>query len=59
MEQKLTDFEDEINEFIKNKKVVDIKYNTKILYQDFFETSEKNDFEIEGTELKSVLILYE
>ena len=52
-------FENEINEFIKNKKIIDIKYNTQIVYQDFFETSEKNEFEIENDELKSVLIMYE
>lgn len=52
-------FEKEINEFIKDKKIIDIKYNTKISYQDFFETFEKNEFEIESYELKSVLIMYE
>ena len=52
-------FENEINEFIKDKKLVDIKYNTQIAYQDFFETFEKNEFEIESYELKSVLIIYE
>lgn len=52
-------FENEINEFIKDKKIIDIKYNTQIIYNCFFETFEKNDFEIEGYELKSVMILYE
>lgn len=52
-------FENEINEFIKDKKIIDIKYNTSIVYSDFFETFEKNEFEIEGCELKSVLIMYE
>ena len=52
-------FEDEINEFIKDKKIIDMKYNTSIVYSDFFETFEKNEFEIEGCELKSVLIMYE
>ena len=52
-------FENEINKFIKDKKIIDIKYNTKISYQDFFETFEENEFEIESYELKSVLILYE
>lgn len=52
-------FENEINEFIKDKKVIDIKYNTQIIYNDFFETFEKNEFEIENSELKSVLIIYE
>ena len=53
------EFENEINEFIKNKKVIDIKYNTQIIYKDFFETFEKNVFEIDGCELKSVLIMYD
>lgn len=52
-------FENEINEFIKDKKVIDIKYNTQIIYNAFFETFEKNEFEIENSELKSVLIIYE
>lgn len=52
-------FENEINEFIKDKKVIDIKYNTQIIYNDFFESFEKNEFEIENSELKSVLIIYE
>lgn len=52
-------FENEINEFIKDKKVKDIKYNIQIIYSCFFETFEKNEFEIEGHELKSVMILYE
>lgn len=52
-------FENEINEFIKDKKVIDIKYNTQIIYNDFFETFEKNEFEIENSELKSVMIIYE
>ena len=52
-------FENEINEFIKDKKVIDIKYNTQIIYNCFFETFEENEFEIEGHELKSVVILYE
>lgn len=52
-------FENEINEFIRDKKIIDIKYNTYAVYQDFFETFEKNEFEIESCELKSVLIMYE
>lgn len=52
-------FENEINEFIKDKKISDIKYNTSIVYSGLFETFEKNDFEIENNELKSVMILYE
>lgn len=52
-------FENKINEFIKDKKIIDIKYNTQIIYNCFFETFEENDFEIEGHELKSVVILYE
>ena len=52
-------FENEINEFIKDKKIIDIKYNTQIIYNCFFETFEENDFEVEGHELKSVMILYE
>lgn len=52
-------FENQINEFVKDKKVIDIKYNTQIIYNDFFETLEKNEFEIENSELKSVLIMYE
>ena len=54
-----TKFENEINEFIKGKKIIDIKYNTYPVYQDFFETFEKNEFEIEAYEFKSVMIMYE
>lgn len=54
-----TNFENKINDFIKDKKIIDIKYNTHVVYQNFFETFEKNEFEIEGCEFKSVLILYE
>lgn len=53
------EFENKINEFIKDKKIIDIKYNTQIIYNDFFKTFEKNEFEIEKDELKSVMILYE
>ena len=52
-------FENEINEFIKDKKIIDIKYNIQIMYQDFFETSARNDFEIENYEVRSVMIMYE
>ena len=52
-------FENEVNEYIKDKKIIDIKYNIQIIYRDFFETHEKNEFEIENDELKSVMILYE
>lgn len=52
-------FENKINNFIKDKKIIDIKYNTQIIYNCFFETFEKNEFEVECHELKSVMILYE
>lgn len=52
-------FENEINKFIKDKNIIDIRYNMQIAYQDFFETFEKNEFEIESSVLKSVMILYE
>lgn len=54
MEQKLTEFEDKINDFIKNKKIVNIKY------QEFLEIDEGADCGSYGSGVfGSVMILYE
>lgn len=53
------DFEKEINDFIKNKKIIDIKYQEHTSYSDYSVPTDINEGIIGGDVFGSILVLYE